>query len=294
MLLECRNCGAPLDIEEGKQTAKCRYCKASSRTDSLRTVAPTTPPNWRPPPVWLPPPHMVAPSVPLPYSSDPQRAILATTIGVMGLFFALAIGAVLLGSGRGSRGATTWNGTALLYCTDNEKLSFSDVHTTLAEGATIVATGHCEITLTRCNLSAPSPITVMEHGRIRIVGGEVHSTGGGCAVTAADDGVVLLENGATATGHLAVVAAMRAIVDARGGYLVGIATMSDNAQVLQSPAATGPSAPPPELPSAAPPRAPARPRAPVPAPPTAPTPPPGPCGCRAGDLMCAMKCSNSK
>jgi DNA-directed RNA polymerase subunit RPC12/RpoP len=46
MLLACNNCGAPLDIKEGERTSKCRYCKATSRTDALKTVAPTTPPDW--------------------------------------------------------------------------------------------------------------------------------------------------------------------------------------------------------------------------------------------------------
>ncbi len=61
MLLECKNCGAPLDV--GNQiNAKCGYCKASSVVKTMRSLAMQTPPGWQPPPQWTPPAHVPADS----------------------------------------------------------------------------------------------------------------------------------------------------------------------------------------------------------------------------------------
>ena len=59
MLIECGYCGAPLDVPDGTQTSKCRYCGKSSRVGA-RTIAQQTPPNWAPPQRWRPPEHVPA------------------------------------------------------------------------------------------------------------------------------------------------------------------------------------------------------------------------------------------
>ena len=55
MLMECSNCGAPLDVTGSERLARCKYCGTTSRLRALRTVASETPPGWRPPEEWTPP-----------------------------------------------------------------------------------------------------------------------------------------------------------------------------------------------------------------------------------------------
>lgn len=60
MLIECKNCGAPLDVTGRESFVKCRYCDHSSKVASLRTVAQATPEGWRAPSEWRPPEHVPA------------------------------------------------------------------------------------------------------------------------------------------------------------------------------------------------------------------------------------------
>jgi hypothetical protein len=296
MLVACSNCGAPLDIEAGQRTAKCRYCKATSRTDALATVAPTTPPGWRPPPVWVPPAHAPAESVPLQYSADAGKTvakiILFTTI--LGVIPALAF-TLSSGTGAASLTAPAWDGSSVLLCSGDDVRSFSNLHAPFVPAAAIVASGNCQVTLTSCDIQAGAPIIASGKARVRLVGGTIRA-GDGPAISVSDDAVVVLENGASAQGYIAVVGSQRGTVDARGGSLVGMVTLIEDARALQSGAASSPSPAPSARPSVAPARGPSVTRA-VPAADRAsskPALPPGPCGCAPSDLMCAMKCSNSR
>ncbi len=94
MLIECGYCGAPLDVQVGTSTTKCRYCERTSRTESQRTIAPQTPPHWKPPKKWRPPVHVPADSnVELRY-----HASTATTMIVLGAAAVFVVGTVVAGA----------------------------------------------------------------------------------------------------------------------------------------------------------------------------------------------------
>ena len=99
MLVECNNCGAPLDVKPNEQRSKCRYCGATTLVQNTRTIAPTTPPQWQPPRQWVPPAHVPADSAKtLIYSAGflVEHALgLLVTLGVGGLIAALAVCGVL-------------------------------------------------------------------------------------------------------------------------------------------------------------------------------------------------------
>ncbi|AKT38614.1 hypothetical protein [Chondromyces crocatus] len=100
MLVECRFCGAPLDVSGTTPLVKCRYCEKTSQLRSLRTMVPRTPPNWTPPPQWTPPPHLHFPTTkPLAYHHDFVRMQYVVVLGVM--LLALVVG--LLSSGGTSK-----------------------------------------------------------------------------------------------------------------------------------------------------------------------------------------------
>jgi DNA-directed RNA polymerase subunit RPC12/RpoP len=99
MLIECRYCGAPLDVTPAQRSAKCRYCGSSSLIGEARTVAPATPPAWKPPPQWTPPAHVAADSSkPLRYRPEywiHQIAGLLVTLAVAGVMATVAAVALI-------------------------------------------------------------------------------------------------------------------------------------------------------------------------------------------------------
>ncbi|MEZ4446854.1 MAG: hypothetical protein R3B72_47685 [Polyangiaceae bacterium] len=86
MIIECKHCGAPLDVEVNASLARCKYCGTTQRVRTARTQYPQTPPNWSPPQQWTPPAHVPARSVPLRYDAGKKvvtfvvAMILVTTI----------------------------------------------------------------------------------------------------------------------------------------------------------------------------------------------------------------------
>lgn len=76
MLIQCKHCGAPLDVREGRSHAKCRYCGFKSRVASTKTIAPTTPKGWTPPKTWTPPDDASTTSTPLHYHRTARGVML--------------------------------------------------------------------------------------------------------------------------------------------------------------------------------------------------------------------------
>lgn len=52
MLIECNNCGAPLDVKGKERIVKCAYCGVQTQLAAARTVAAATPEGWKPPEQW--------------------------------------------------------------------------------------------------------------------------------------------------------------------------------------------------------------------------------------------------
>ncbi len=111
MILECRHCGAPLDVKADVTLTKCRYCGVTSERRLLRTIAQETPRDYHPPKVWVPPPHVAAPSnQPLRYHSGGVRLAIVGSVAaaILGLAVSVAVvGKLRLpgGSGSGVAGA---------------------------------------------------------------------------------------------------------------------------------------------------------------------------------------------
>ncbi|MDC3962268.1 hypothetical protein [Polyangium jinanense] len=105
MILECRQCGAPLDVKPDATLTKCRYCGTTSERRLLRTVSAETPRDFRPPPQWIPPPHVPAPSnLPLTYHPAPPRGAVigALAAGIMAAVLGVTVALVTLGKPRSS------------------------------------------------------------------------------------------------------------------------------------------------------------------------------------------------
>jgi hypothetical protein len=57
VLVECKNCGAPLDVNGVERFVRCSYCDKVNRVRTMHTMAAVTPAEWQPPPTWQPPPQ---------------------------------------------------------------------------------------------------------------------------------------------------------------------------------------------------------------------------------------------
>jgi hypothetical protein len=133
VLLDCAQCGAPLDVQENDWLATCGYCQHSQsvrrniqkRPDDWRQ----TPSNWLPPAHWTPPPQVPAASVPLTYNPTAARRkssgiVLAAVM--LALIIAGATTAVVFGVRGGAHassdglpidhGAQAWDGSTTLRC----------------------------------------------------------------------------------------------------------------------------------------------------------------------------------
>ena len=108
MIIECKECGAPLDVEQHATLARCHYCGRTQRVRSARTQYPVTPPNWNPPPQWTPPPHFPARSVPLRYDASKKVGTIIAIIVVATTVVPLLIvgGVVFAIVGAGSRSSS--------------------------------------------------------------------------------------------------------------------------------------------------------------------------------------------
>ncbi len=65
MIIECKNCGAPLDTQATATLARCAYCGTTQRVKTATTQFQQTPRGWQAPAQWTPPSHFRARSVPL-------------------------------------------------------------------------------------------------------------------------------------------------------------------------------------------------------------------------------------
>ncbi|HVK69735.1 MAG TPA: hypothetical protein VM694_34995, partial [Polyangium sp.] len=107
MILECRHCGAPLDVKPDAALTKCRYCDTTSERRLLRTVAAETPRDFRPPKQWVPPPHVPAASnQPLTYhSASPRAAVIGVlAAGVMMAVLGVTVAVSLRAPGSSKKG----------------------------------------------------------------------------------------------------------------------------------------------------------------------------------------------
>ncbi len=99
MIVECKKCGAPLNVVDGQRLIQCSYCGATSQVKGMRTAAMQTPPGWQPPPTWQAPPSTsTSTSAPLtanvyrPSVSPPSSSNAGCLTGLGSFIALLAIG----------------------------------------------------------------------------------------------------------------------------------------------------------------------------------------------------------
>jgi LSD1 subclass zinc finger protein len=103
VIVQCRHCGAPLDVSKRSRKVKCAYCGTVNVVGETRHLQAETPRNWAPPQTWTPPTG----AAPLPYRPPSAGAkvaiwllvifgLVASSFAGLGIFTA-QMGAPLIG-----------------------------------------------------------------------------------------------------------------------------------------------------------------------------------------------------
>ncbi len=174
MLIECQNCGAPLDVRPRDKIVSCRYCKRQNRVNQTRTIAQQTPQGWQPPQRWVPPQHFPAPSVEIQFDSSGVAsgartgcivglAMMIVLIGAaVAMFVIMADGSSSSGGGlsglSGLTGAAGWDGKSTLQCGTNESLTIENKVANVPNGPVVQADTNCKLTIINSKLSGQTGI----------------------------------------------------------------------------------------------------------------------------------------
>ena len=165
MIVQCQNCGAPLDVRDAAAFIDCTYCGKSNKVKKTRTLMAVTPQDWQPPAQWT--------------GADRERAqkvamagvgIAAATTGLSGCAAVLIGMVVLVTLGVGAAGflfwgaretaggaalesaeeaalAPRWDGSTPFRCSGTEDILIERVTANLPNDVAITVAGNCELTL---------------------------------------------------------------------------------------------------------------------------------------------------
>jgi hypothetical protein len=252
MLIECDNCGAPLDVTGDAATSRCHYCGKTSEVKRLKTVATETPEGWVPPKAWTPPEHTSLPREPLLYR--PMRAIGRivsfwltfggiVVVGLVGWRVSTAVqqaanaplaalqqsqevqNAVKTAVGAlenqiNAAARAPGGGTGVpLVCSGNDAVTVTAKDLSAPGGTPIQAAGNCTLRLVNCTASGAVAIDVAGNARVTIEGGTFTATR--AAITLAGNGFVDATAGARFSGEPAVNVSGNATARFREASLAG-------------------------------------------------------------------------
>ncbi len=176
MLIECSNCGAPLDAKPGAQKVKCTYCRQTSQLAQTRVVTSSTPQNWQPPQQWTPPPQFRMPSVPMRY--NPARAARSTTAFVLIITAVTTLLPLALAFGPQLKGMFwSWDGKEALECGGNDRVTIEGEKVKAKASPAIVVSGNCQLKIINSTISAKRLLEVRGNGNVTIERSKLTATG---------------------------------------------------------------------------------------------------------------------
>lgn len=210
MLVECSNCGAPLDVKQGARTAKCGYCGRTNQVRSARTLAMQAPQGWQPPQTWTPPQQFPAESVPLQYTPQQARGartlvfVIVGVVLVIGLIPAIVVPMVISSTTESIERTVTFQGGGQnvpqpnaphipnmpnvnvgmggggvtnqpIECQGSGMVVRTNENIQVSGGHAVLATGSCTVRLINCSLRGGG-ITVSDQAEVEMTNGSVGAT----------------------------------------------------------------------------------------------------------------------
>jgi len=190
LLIQCENCGAPLDVTESTKLVTCAYCQVTQRIAKPATIH-ATPADWRAPQQWTPPPTARARSVALRFNPEAARrkgrqlSCVITTIILLATL--LPIGLAALPSMAPAFHSWRWDGSETYVCAGNDQLKISGKTLKAKASPVIEAKGNCRLLIENSKISGK---------RLLLIGGNAHVTIEGSKLTAlGSPGVTVEING---------------------------------------------------------------------------------------------------
>jgi LSD1 subclass zinc finger protein len=262
MLLECSNCGAPLDVQGGARRTKCNYCGQTTQVGKLEKVADETPQGWEPPKQWSPPAHTPMAGQSLVYR--PVRAIgraiaLSIRLGIFAIVGTVvwrvitivnqttnhlssgsesaelqgavsrAIGAMTDKINAADKTSGSAEGSVTCSGSDTLTLSGRTLRSEGAAGVPVTAIGSCRLKLVACRLSGATALIARDNARVTIEGGTM--TGAGVAVALSGNAVLDISGGTLITGGPALAAAGNSKATLRDSSVNGAVDTRENASI---------------------------------------------------------------
>ena len=229
MIVECTNCGAPLDVADNAGSVRCSYCNKANRVRTMRTIAQERPAEWQPPREWTPPSHLPARGRQLRYQR-PGRSrtgcLLATAVvvmiagGAVPLWLTGAVKqpdlpelSVLLGG---------WDGTEPFACDGNDSVTIEGRTVSFANRTAFTVSGNCELRIVDCDVTAHEGLRADGNRNVTIERSRFRTTGIGINARG-NRRVELIDSQVIADG-LAVQASANAHVTVSGGQIAGAPT----------------------------------------------------------------------
>lgn len=253
MLLECHNCGAPLDVAGNATRVRCAYCKKTSSIDQFKRVADETPPDFKQPSTWTPKEGSALPSVPLDFRPLKMIAGIVARVYALAVLGVLLFGAVVVwrissafssaakdpvgtidpsgqiedavtkamnalasASETAVQAAGVGGNGGPIVCLDNQSMTVSGKVLSVPGGTPVIANGNCSLKLVACTLSGQTAVSAQGNSHVTIEGGTLTTTGP--AVILGGNATAEISS-TTITGEPAVRAADNARARVRGSQL---------------------------------------------------------------------------
>lgn len=252
MIIQCQNCGAPLDVRDSVPFVDCTYCGRSNKVASTRTLNAITPPNWQPPAQWTEADRERAATVAMAGVGVAAATtgltgciVVGIAVAIVGTLGAAVAGFLLWGASREAPSASSvapvaaWNGATPFRCSGGDEVVLTGVTANLPNDVAITVSGNCELTLVDSSITARVGLEGDSNGVIRLrnsvlrgseagarlsmnqdlelEGGEISSAGVG--IEASGNSEVTLLRGRV-EGHPAVRTSLNAELANRGAEIV--------------------------------------------------------------------------
>jgi hypothetical protein len=222
VIVQCENCGAPLDIKGSEMSVTCSYCGRANQVRKMKTLHAINPAGWAPPPMWSPPPQ-ISPQ-PLRYTIPPAR----TGGGFAGCLVALmilGITAVAAGIPLYQAGLLNWlpffgwDGKEPFRCGGNDSVRIHDVHANLPNATAITIEANCEAEIENSEIVAWEGIRADGNRRVVIRNSTIRATGVG--IRSSGNKEIELDNSTVIAGGIGIDADAISHITVAGGRVVG-------------------------------------------------------------------------
>lgn len=235
MLVECKNCGAPLDVEGNATFVECQFCQQTNKVASTRTLMAATPANWQAPTQWTEADREAARKVLLATAgataaTGGSGCIIAAVIMVATLVVGGVITAIVLrkveqavgsvpGTPFGMTAPPSWDGTVPFSCGGNDQVTIDGVTANLPNDVAITVTANCALTITNSTINARVGVDADGNRAVRLHSSVVSATATGIFLNGNKQ--LVLDQSDVIAGGVGVQASGNAQIQLNGGKIEG-------------------------------------------------------------------------